>query len=150
MFQTDGKYDYKKATDYFIKRANNPDAIENLSSGMEAVTQGNLDIYNALDPILQHYMSYSGGSSDLSGGISGISEDTARSLEGLSNSILMQQVISNGYLSSINDQFMAVVQTNWFNQMLMHTKSIDSAIGTVKGMLQNFELGTSKIHVKMS
>lgn len=150
MFQTDGKYDYKKATDYFIKRANNPDAIENLSSGMEAVTQGNLDIYNALDPILQHYMSYSGGSSDLSGGISGISEDTARSLEGLSNSILMQQVIANGHLSSINDQFMAVVQTNWFNQMLTHTKNIDRTMGEVRSLLQNFELGTSNIHVKMS
>ena len=150
MFQTDGKYDYKKATDYFIKRANDPDAIENLSSGMEAVTQGNLDIYNALDPILQHYMSYSGGSSNLSGGISGISEDTARSLEGLSNSILMQQVISNGYLSSINDQFMAVVQTNWFNQMLTHTKNMDRTMGEVRSLLQNFESGISNVHVKMS
>ena len=149
MFQTDGKYDYKKATDYFIKRANNPDAIENLSSGMEAVTQGYLDFYNALDPILQHYMSYSGGSSDLSGGISGISEDTARSLEGLSNSILMQQVISNGYLSSINDQFMAVVQTNWFNQMLEQSKATRLAADRIDEAIADMQTGIRPISVIM-
>lgn len=149
MFQTDGKYDYKKATDYFIKRANNPDAIENLSSGMEAVTQGYLDFYNALDPILQHYMSYSGGSSALSGGISGVSEDTARSLEGLSNSILMQQVISNGYLSSINDQFMAVVQTNWFNQMLEQSKATRLAADRIDKAIADMQTGIRPISVIM-
>lgn len=146
----DGKFDHKKATEYFIKRAKDPEAIASLESGMEAVTQGNIDIIDALDPILKEYYAYSGSQSSLSGGISGISEDTARSLEGLSNSILMQQVIANGHLSSINDQFMAVVQTNWFNQMLTHTKNIDTTMGEVRSLLQNFELGSSKIHVKMS
>ena len=149
MFQTDGKYDYKKATEYFIKRAKDPEAIASLESGMEAVTQGNLDIYNALDPILQHYMSYSGGSSDLSGGISGISEDTARSLEGLSNSILMQQVISNGYLSSINDQFMAVVQTNWFNQMLEQSKATRLAADRIDKAIADMQTGIRPISVIM-
>ena len=95
-------------------------------------------------------MKYASNSSTLKGGISGISEDTARSIEGLSNSILMQQVIANGHLSSINDQFMAIVQTNWFNQMLQNTQQINQAVSSIKTLLNDNIIGASKINVKMN
>lgn len=120
------------------------------AQNLYGVGEETVDLLESLPEELQYYMKYASNSSTLKGGVSGISEDTARSLEGLSNSILMQQVIANGHLSSINNQFMAVVQTNWFNQMLQNTQQINQEVSSIKKLLNDNIIGATKINVKMN
>ena len=117
----EGNFDYQRALDYFIKRLNNEDVVEDFEDTMGAISTGYIDLLNSLPNTLKDYFSFSSDNSALSGGISGITEDTARTLEGLGNSQLMQLILINRTLtqylevattSSNSNQYMANVQTH--------------------------------------
>lgn len=89
-----------------------------------------IDLFNNLPEDLQDYIAYNGSTSALAGGISGITEDTARTLEGLANSQLMQLITINKvltqYLESDNSyerSYMANVQT--------HLQQINNNVGLI-------------------
>lgn len=121
------KYDYKKAIKYFSDLVMNGDKMEELERDFGAVTTGLIDFMGNIDDKLSDYINFNSDTSSLSGGISGITEDTARQLEGIGNSMLMQQIIGNQHLEDINRHLFATVQVSWFNEMLQNSRSIKNA-----------------------
>ena len=91
--------------------------MEELEHDFGAVTTGLIDFMGNIDDKLSDYINFNSDTSSLSGGISGITEDTARQLEGIGNSMLMQQIIGNQHLEDINRHLFATVQVSWFNEM---------------------------------
>jgi hypothetical protein len=99
---------------------------------------------------MKDYLSFTPEDSSLSGGISGITEDTARTLEGLANSMLMQMILTNRELSTISQSGFAQVQVSWFNDMLYNTKLIADNTKEIKTMISDSMLGVKKVKVEMS
>ena len=95
--------------------------VGGLVDSLNDVGTGLIDDFNNLPSSIKDLIGFNSEQSSLSGGISGITEDTARQLEGLSNSQLMQLILINRTLtqyleaattSSDNNQYMANVQTH--------------------------------------
>lgn len=146
----EGNFDYERALDYFLKRLNNEENIENFENSMNTITTGYIDFYEALPEILKEYFSFNSDTSALSGGISGITEDTARTLEGIANSMLMQMILTNRELSTISQSGFAQVQVSWFNDMLYNTRLIADNTKEIKTMISDSMLGVKKVKVEMS
>lgn len=116
---------------------------------VQGIGDGYIEFYEAMDKRLQEYFAFNPDSSTLSGGISGISEDTARALEGIGNSSLAQLVTANNHLASIQSHLMATIQTNWFNSMLKHTESIARTTAELKDILYSSQIGSRPLNMKM-
>lgn len=129
------KYDYKKAIKYFSDLVMNGDKMEELERDFGAVTTGLIDFMGNIDDKLSDYINFNSDTSSLSGGISGITEDTARQLEGIGNSMLMQQIIGNQHLEDINRHLFATVQVSWFNEMLQNSRSIKDATENLNSVI---------------
>ena len=147
----EGNFDYQRALDYFIKRLNNEEVVEDFEDTMGAISTGYIDLLNSLPNTLKDYFSFSSDNSALSGGISGITEDTARTLEGLGNSQLMQLILINRTLtqylevattSSNSNQYMANVQT--------HLQQINSNVWLILSSITELRNTPSRpLHVTM-
>lgn len=87
------------------------------------------------------------GTTALSGGISGITEDTARQLEGLNNSMLIQLIAISQYLSYMSNSGFAQVQVSWFNDMLSQTRAIKTATEGVYKAISDMRNGTRPMSV---
>lgn len=109
-----------------------------------------IDIFENIPQSLKDLITFNGDTSALSGGISGITEDTARTLEGIANSMLMQMVLTNQELSSISQSGFAQVQVSWFNDMLYNTKLIAENTTDIKTMISDSILGVNKIKIEMN
>jgi hypothetical protein len=109
-----------------------------------------IDIFENIPQSLKDLITFNGDTSALSGGISGITEDTARTLEGLANSMLMQMILTNRELSIISQSGFAEVQVSWFNDMLYNTKLIADNTDEIKTMISDSMSGVKKVKVEMS
>ena len=109
-----------------------------------------IDIFENIPQSLKDLIAFNGDTSALYGGISGITEDTARTLEGLANSMLMQMILANRELSTISQSGFAQVQVSWFNDMLYNTRLIAENTEGIKTMISDSILGTKKVKVEMS
>jgi cytochrome c556 len=143
----EGNFDYKRALDYFLKRLNNEENVENFEDSMNAISTGYIDLYNSLSDTMKEYFSFNSDNSALSGGISGITEDTARTLEGLNNSMLIQLITISQYLSYMSNSGFAQVQVSWFNDMLSQTRAIKTATEGVYKAISDMRNGTRPMSV---
>lgn len=146
----DGKFDWKKFSNYLKSLSVDPEKVATLESDWHNISNGLVDWYESLPDVLKEAYSYQSGSSSMSGGISGITEDTARSLEGISNSILTQQILTNKHMSDISSYLFATVQANWFKGMLESTKMIERTTVEIKDMIYNSQIGAKPLQVSMS
>jgi tape measure domain-containing protein len=95
----------------------------------------------------KNFMFGTTGTTALSGGISGITEDTARQLEGLNNSMLIQLITISQYLSYMSNSGFAQVQVSWFNDMLSQTRAIKTATEGVYKAISDMRNGTRPMSV---
>ena len=109
------------SSDDILSLFKDEEKVGGLVDSLNDVGTGLIDDFNNLPSSIKDLIGFNSEQSSLSGGISGITEDTARQLEGLSNSQLMQLILINRTLtqyleaattSSDNNQYMANVQTH--------------------------------------
>lgn len=110
------------------------EARNSLDSLLEFITA----MYENLNGTAQGLIGYNRTTSDLRSGIEGITEDTARTIEGLSNSILMQNVLQTTYLQSLNQTAIAQIQMSWFNDILMQARATRVATESINTMMDAF------------
>jgi tape measure domain-containing protein len=145
----EGNFDYERALDYFLGRLQNDENVENFENMMNSISTGYIDLYNSLSDTMKEYFSFSSDNSALSGGISGITEDTARTLEGLANSMLMQMILTNRELSTISQSGFAQVQVSWFNDMLQQARATRIASEQIKQILDETRNGVRPLKVEV-
>lgn len=146
----EGNFDYERALDYFLGRLQNDENVENFENMMNSISTGYIDLYNSLSDTMKEYFSFSSDNSALSGGISGITEDTARTLEGLANSMLMQMILTNRELSTISQSGFAQVQVSWFNEVLQNSKDIKNATESINSAISDMrDIGNRALRVTM-
>ena len=145
----DGEFDSKKATAYLVKRLTDPDNVDAFFDTMQSFEDGYINLYESMDDRLKEYFAFNPENSTLSGGISGVSEDTARALEGIGNSSLAQLVIANNHLASIQSHLMATIQISWFNGMLEQAKATRLAAERIDSAIDYMRKGVSPLHVKV-
>lgn len=147
--KSDGSYDYEGAMDYIISRTNNEENVKNFQKSLYTISEGYVDMYESMPDILKDALTHLSGTSSTSGGISSIAEDTARSLEGIGNSQLMQLVISNQQLSNLSDYLFAAIQISWFNDMLQQTNATRQATEQIKQILDDTRSGARYLKVEV-
>ena len=108
-----------------------------------------IDVFENLPQSLKDLIAFNGDTSALSGGISGITEDTARTLEGLANSMLMQMILANRELSTISQSGFAQVQVSWFNDMLQQARATRVASEQIKQILDETRNGVRPLKVEV-
>jgi tape measure domain-containing protein len=148
-FMSDGKFNEKDALEYFVKIFSDEEAIKNLEKTLNTITQGTIDTISQYSEGIKDYMTFNADTSSLSGGISGITEDTARQLEGLQNSMLMQLVMINKGMSEITQSSFATIQTSWFNDMLLQTRLIQTATTEMNDAIKEMRNGYRPMSVRM-
>jgi cytochrome c556 len=146
----EGNFDYESALDYFLGRLQNDENVENFEDMMNSISTGYIDLYNSLSDTMKEYFSFSSDNSALSGGISGITEDTARTLEGLANSMLMQMILTNRELSTISQSGFAQVQISWFNDMLQQARATRIATENLNNAIAEMRNGVRPMSVTIS
>ena len=145
------KYDYKKALEYFMVLLSDDKNLKELEGGLKTISTGLLDFTEGLGDTIGEYIKFNGSTSSLSGGISGITEDTARQLEGLNNSMLIQLIAISQYLSYMSNSGFAQVQVSWFNDMLSQTRAIKVATENIDKVVKNmYDAGSKSLKVTMS
>lgn len=143
------KYDSKKAVKYFMTLLSDEEHLKNLESDFGIITTGLIDFTEGLGDTLEDYLKFNSDTSSLSSGISGITEDTARTLEGIGHSTLMQLVMANQHLSIISSSGFAQVQVSWFNDMLAQTKAIRNATENLNNAVSDMRNGVRPMSVKV-
>lgn len=109
-----------------------------------------IDIYEHLPEGIKDYISYNGAGSSLAGGISGITEDTARQLEGLGNSQLMQLITINRTLSQYLDNMDNYSQSQYMANVQTHLQQIDNNVGLILWSITELRDTPSRpLHVTM-
>lgn len=132
-----GQFDSKGYEKYIRERLSDEKALEQYEQDLQDAGTAYLDTYAGLSQKMKDWYAYNADQATLSGGIEGITEDTARTLEGLSNSILAQNVLQTGYLEMLAASGIAQVQISWFQGMLNLTRSIDSNTSKIYGILDD-------------
>lgn len=107
------------------------------NASLDEVGTTAIDIYEHLPEGIKDYISYNGAGSSLAGGISGITEDTARQLEGLGNSQLMQLIMINRTLSQYLDNMDNYSQSQYMANVQTHLVSIDGNVSAILSLLKD-------------
>lgn len=107
------------------------------NASLDEIGTTTIDIYEHLPEGLKDYIPYNGAGSSLAGGISGITEDTARQLEGLSNSQLMQLITINRILSQYLDNMDNYSQSQYMANVQTHLVSIDGNVSAILSLLRD-------------
>lgn len=130
----------KKILDaYGINEDSSPEEIQSLFNNSEKAgklvkdldDEGNwlMQLFNALPERIQELIGWNSDMSSISGGIQSITEDTARTLEGLANSMLAQSILQTNHLEGIYtvaDSQLATLdsQLQQLQEIRKYTKSI--------------------------
>lgn len=125
------------------------DKVGGLVEDLNEIGTGLIDDFNNLPSSIKDLIGFNSEQSSLSGGISGITEDTARQLEGLANSMLMQQIISNSHLASMSSHLIATIQISWFNGMLEQAKATRIATENLDRAISDMRNGIRPMSVTM-
>lgn len=145
------EFDSEGYTEELLSNINDPEKAEDAYNSMQNAGDAYIDAVENLPDFLKDAFKFNSDTSSLSGGISGITEDTARQLEGLSNSQLMQLILINRTLtqyleaattSSDNNQYMANVQT--------HLQQINNNVGLIlRSITELRDTPSRPLHVTM-
>lgn len=150
---SDGSINSQKLADYVTGQLSNDNA-EGIYQFMKSVEGGYgrvIDfINNDLAKPLKEAWAYNSDTSELSGGIQGITEDTARTLEGLANSQLAQLVLIQRSVLAIEGSGFTQIQTSWFNDILNHQKATRIATESIKTAIDEMRNGIRPMSVSMS
>jgi hypothetical protein len=125
------------------------DKVGGLVEDLNEAGTGLIDEFNNLPDSIKDLIGFNSEQSSLSGGISGITEDTARQLEGLANSMLMQQIIGNSHLASMSSHLIATIQISWFNGMLEQAKATRIAAENLDRAISDMRNGIRPMSVTM-
>lgn len=123
--------------------------VGGLVDSLNEVGTGLIDDFNNMPSGIKDLIGFNSEQSSLSGGISGITEDTARQLEGLANSMLMQQIIGNSHLASMSSHLIATIQISWFNGMLEQAKATRIAAENLDRAISDMRNGIRPMSVTM-
>ena len=148
----DGSINTQKLAEYVTSKMSNDNA-EGIYEFMRTVESGYgsvIDfINNDLAKPLKEAWAYNSETSALSGGIEGITEDTARTLEGLSMSMLAQLVLIQRSMLNLESSGFANVQLSWFNDMLNQQRAIRKAADSIDSILSGSRDGTRSLQVRI-
>lgn len=137
------------SSDEVIDLFSNEDNVLDFVDALNQEGTNLIDIFENLPQSLKDLIAFNGDTSALSGGISGITEDTARTLEGLANSMLMQMILANRELSAISQSGFAQVQVSWFNDMLQQARATRTASEQIKQILDETRSGIRPLKVEV-
>lgn len=149
IFKKFGIEEGKTSSSDIIAMMSDPTKMKEFRNDLFAEGTFLQDWLTGLPKEIQEMIGYNGSTSELSGGIQGITEDTARTLEGLSNSILAQHVITNRYLSDMAVSGFAQVQLSWFTDMQNLQRQIASNTRTVSDVLTGSRDGIRSLQVRI-
>lgn len=132
-----------------LRKFSDPAAATGLRNDLFLLGNEMIEGFENLPKSIQEMIAWNSESSVLSGGIQGITEDTARTLEGLSNSMLAQLVLIQRSVLAIENSGFANVQTSWFNDMLNQQKAMRLAVDSIEGILTGARDGVRSLQVRM-
>lgn len=136
--------------DGILSLMSDEDKVSNFVSALNMLGTDLIDNFEELPEGIQDLISFNGGTSSLSGGIGGITEDTARQLEGLANSQLMQLIMINKALTqylemnrSYDNSYMANIQT--------HVQQINNNVSLIlRSITELRDTSSRPLHVTIS
>lgn len=137
------------SSDDILSLFKDEEKVGGLVDSLNDVGTGLIDDFNNLPSGIKDLIGFNSEQSSLSGGISGITEDTARQLEGLANSMLMQQIIGNSHLASMSSHLIATIQISWFNGMLEQAKATRIAAENLDRAISDMRNGIRPMSVTM-
>ena len=137
------------SSDDILSLFKDEEKVGGLVDSLNDVGTGLIDDFNNLPSSIKDLIGFNSEQSSLSGGISGITEDTARQLEGLANSMLMQQIIGNSHLASMSSHLIATIQISWFNGMLEQAKATRIAAENLDRAISDMRNGIRPMSVTM-
>lgn len=128
-----------------------PTKMQYLQNSLFAAGDQLIDWFNnGLAEPIKEMIAWNSDTSTLSGGIQGITEDTARTLEGLSYSMLAQMVLIQRGVQSLESSAFAQVQTSWFNDMLTQQRAIRQATESINTAISDMRNGIRPLQVRVS
>ena len=119
--------------DWIYKNMTNPKFAKEFDKGSNELLTKFTDFTESLPKSIQDYLFYKSDSSSLSGGIQGITEDTARRLEAMGNSQLGEVFSINNKMSSIQSDIAKTA----------------SNVALIYALMDNMSKGVKKLHVTM-
>lgn len=119
--------------DWIYKNMTNPKFAKEFDKSSNELLTKFTDFTEALPKSIQDYLFYKSDSSSLSGGIEGITEDTARRLEAIGNSQLGEVFSINNKMSSIQSDIAKTA----------------SNVALIYALMDNMSKGVNKLHVTM-
>ena len=119
--------------DWIYKNMTNPKFAKEFDKGSNELLTKFTDFTESLPKSIQDYLFYKSDSSSLSGGIQGITEDTARRLEAMGNSQLGEVFSINNKMSSIQSDIAKTA----------------SNVALIYALMDNMSKGVNKLHVTM-
>ena len=120
-------------TDWIYKNMTNPKFAKEFDKSSNELLTKFTDLTESLPKSIQDYLFYKSDSSSLSGGIQGITEDTARRLEAMGNSQLGEVFSINNKMSSIQSDIAKTA----------------SNVALIYALMDNMSKGVNKLHVTM-
>lgn len=124
--------------------------VTDLRNELDAVGTWLIDNFNNLPKAIQEMIAWNSNTSELSGGIQGITEDTARTLEGLANSMLAQLVLIQRGVMAMESSGFAQVQTSWFNDMINQQRAIRIATDSINDAIADMRNGVRPMKVSIA
>lgn len=121
-------------------------AVE-LRNSLFALGDEMIEGFNNLPQAIQEMIAWNSSTSELSGGIQGITEDTARTLEGLSYSMLAQLVLIQR--STVAMETFAQMQVSRFDSVIALQKEIRNYTKNIGDAIEDMRIGTRPLHVLM-
>jgi hypothetical protein len=149
---SDGSINSEKLANYVTGQLSNDNAagIYEFLRAVESGYGGVIDfINNDLAKPLKEAWAYNSDTSELSGGIQGITEDTARTLEGLANSQLAQLVLIQRSVAVMEGSGFAQVQLSWFADMQNQQRAIRTATEGIRSAIDEMRNGIRPISVQV-
>ena len=119
--------------DWIYKNMTNPKFAKEFDKSSNELLTKFTDFTESLPKSIQDYLFYKSDSSSLSGGIQGITEDTARRLEATGNSQLVEVFSINNKMSSIQSDIAKTA----------------SNVALIYALMDNMSKGVNKLHVTM-
>jgi hypothetical protein len=129
---------------------NDEKKMRNFTDMISNAGEDYINAVESLSPFLKEAYGSNNQTSQLSGGIQGITEDTARTLEGISNSILAQNVQQTGYLQDLSQSAFATVQMSWFDGMLNLQQKIEQNTAGLNKAISDMRLNVQPMYVKIA
>lgn len=150
-FTKNEKFDAKGYSKYIQDALLNPEKIKEFNNNTDEIITDAVDYIDTLDKSLKDYITFNSDRSGLSSGIESITEDTARTLEGLFNSQLgvtlqIRQLLEDHFVNGDNGSGTNAIMTS----IQTHVGAINSNVALIlQGLNEVRDTQSRPIHVTM-